>query len=259
MDLPPVDPQWWRTLFDEVYLQTDARSVQDRDVTRREVDALVRALALQPGEAVLDLCGGHGRHALELTRRGYGPVTVLDYSKPLLCRGLAQAREEGLSVAFIRGDARRLPLARDSFRVVALLANSFGYGATNQDDLEVLKESRRLLRQGGRLCLETADPQFVRGHLPPQSWHETPEGLVVCRRRWVTQEFLICRELVLCRGRGLVRDATYRMRLYDPEALRSCLKEAGFSRVRVAAQPAASGPESERGSLSRRLAAVAAR
>ena len=33
-----VDPDWWKTLFDEVYLITDARSVCDSELTRREVD-----------------------------------------------------------------------------------------------------------------------------------------------------------------------------------------------------------------------------
>ena len=34
----PVNSGWWRTLFDEVYLLTDARSVCDQDITRREVE-----------------------------------------------------------------------------------------------------------------------------------------------------------------------------------------------------------------------------
>jgi D-alanine-D-alanine ligase len=257
MKLPPVDPHWWRTLFDEVYLQTDARSVLDREATRREVDALVRALTLKPQEEVLDLCGGQGRHALELARRGYGPVTVLDYSQPLLSLGLGQAKAEGLPVAFVRADARQAPLTPGSFHAVAIMANSFGYGALRQDDLAILQESSFLLRNGGRLYLEVADPQFVRQHLAAQSWHETPDDLVVCRQRWVTREFLVCRELVLCRHRGLVRDTAYRLRLYDSEDLGSLLREAGFSRLEVKAVPLPGAAAPERGSLSRRLTALA--
>jgi D-alanine-D-alanine ligase len=256
MTLPPVDPGWWRTLFDEVYLQTDARSVLDQEVTRAEVDGLVQALALQPGDALLDLCGGHGRHALELARRGYLPVTVLDYSHYLLALGRSQARAEGLQISFVRADARAVPLASRVFSSVALLANSFGYGATRDDDQAVLGEAARLIRPGGKLYLETADPEFVRKQLVPQSWHETPDGLVVCRRRWVTSEFLICRELVLSRERGLVREATYRMRLYGPEELRRSLKQAGFAAVRFAFRGSGGA---ERGSLSRRLTVVAVR
>ena len=35
-----VDPDWWKTLFDETYLITAARTVCDEKLTRREVDFL---------------------------------------------------------------------------------------------------------------------------------------------------------------------------------------------------------------------------
>jgi D-alanine-D-alanine ligase len=257
MKIPPVSPDWWRELFDEVYLKTDARSVLNEELTRREVEVLIRALNLRPQEAVLDLCGGHGRHAQELARRGFSRVLVVDFSQPLLSWGKAQAQKDGLAVTFLRADARALPLARESFTAVVLLANSFGYGATDQDDGKILKESWRLLKPGGRLFLEVADPDFVRHHLPAQSWHETPEGLVVCRRRWVTAEHLICREMVMCRTRGQVRDGAYQMRLYPPEELRTCLTKVGFSQVRVSPQEDPYPQPGERGSLTRRLAVTA--
>jgi D-alanine-D-alanine ligase len=257
MDMPSVPPEWWRTLFDDVYLETDARSVLSGELTRREVDGLIEALQVGVRAAILDLCGGHGRHALELARRGYAGVLVLDFSLPLLSLGLEQASDLGLPVSFVRGDARTLPLAGERFDVVLCLANSFGYGATRQEDLEILRESCRVLRPGGRLFLEISDPEFVRRHLPPQSWHETPQGLVVCRQRWVTREHLVCRELVLSRARGLVRDHAYRLRLYGLEELSACLTAAGFTCVRVASPPELDAGPPERGSLSRRLVLTA--
>ncbi len=257
MQVPAVSPEWWRDLFDEVYLKTDARSVLNGELTRREVEGLIEVLDLRPEEAILDLCGGHGRHALELGRRGYGRVLVLDFSQPLLSLGQGQARQQDLPVAFIRADARSIPLAGESMGVVLCLANSFGYGATRQDDLQVLRESVRLLKARGRLFLEVADPDFVRRHLPAQSWHEASPDLVVCRQRWLTAEHLICRELVLSRSKGLVRDGTYQMRLYHPEALQASLSEAGFSRIQMAPQADPNPQPGERGSLSRRLAVTA--
>lgn len=255
--IPPVPPDWWRHLFDEIYLQTDARSILDEEMTRREVDGLIQALDLGKQETLLDLCGGQGRHALEMARRGYGRVLVLDFSPTLLASGRTRALKEGLPVAFIRGDARSLPLGSENFSAVFCLANSFGYGATREEDLQVLKEAYRLLQPGGRFFLEVADPGYVRGSLPLQSWHEAPSDLVVCRRRWLTPEYLICRELVLSRNQGLVRDQTYRMRLYEPQELERSLREAGFGEVRVAPQKDSDSRIGDRGSLSRRLAATA--
>ena len=56
-----VDPNWWKRLFDEIYLITDARSVCDDALTLREVDFLERVLNLEKSWPILDLCGGQGR------------------------------------------------------------------------------------------------------------------------------------------------------------------------------------------------------
>jgi len=42
-----VDPNWWKTLFDETYLITDGRTVCDDGLTCREVDFLERLLELE--------------------------------------------------------------------------------------------------------------------------------------------------------------------------------------------------------------------
>jgi D-alanine-D-alanine ligase len=97
-----VDPDWWKTLFDEVYLVTDARSVGDDHITRQEIDIFTALIPLQTRDRILDLCGGHGRHALELCRRGFRDCTVLDYSQPLIDIGAEMPPPE-LPVRFVQG------------------------------------------------------------------------------------------------------------------------------------------------------------
>ena len=79
-----VDPDWWKTMFDDIYLLTDARSVGDETLTRLEVDVVCELLPLRPSHKIMDLCGGHGRHTLEFCRRGFRSCTVLDYSQALI-------------------------------------------------------------------------------------------------------------------------------------------------------------------------------
>ena len=80
----PVDENWWKSIFDEVYLLTDARSVCNEELTRQEVDFLEQTLLMDKSAPILDLCGGQGRHSLELSRRDFENITVLDYSEFLL-------------------------------------------------------------------------------------------------------------------------------------------------------------------------------
>ena len=88
MDVPA---DWWETMFDEVYLVTDARSVCDEKITGREVDLICRLIPLHWGDRILDLCGGQGRHSLELCSRGFKDCTVVDYSACLIDRAKGKA------------------------------------------------------------------------------------------------------------------------------------------------------------------------
>jgi D-alanine-D-alanine ligase len=228
-----VDPHWWKTLFDEVYLLTDAPLVCNQPLTKREVDVAERILRLRPTDHILDLCGGQGRHALELTRRGYQYVTVLDYAPFLLQRGHRAAADSGLTVNFCRGDARALPLCSTSVDVVLLMANSFGYFANPAEDRQVLAEAVRVLRHGGQFLIDLTDAHFIRHHFLAESWHEAPDDAVVCWKRELVDDVVHVREMVLSKTRGLLRDRTYAERLYAPERLCVLLCEAGLVNLKV--------------------------
>jgi len=124
-----MNPDWWKTLFDETYLITDARSVCDEEVTSREVDFLEQVQGIEKSSPILDICGGHGRHSLELSRRGFRDVTVLDYSSFLIDFGRESARREGLNTKFIQSDARDTGLPDQSYRfiIMASFARRSGY------------------------------------------------------------------------------------------------------------------------------------
>jgi D-alanine-D-alanine ligase len=109
-----VDPDWWKTLFDEIYLITDARSVCDDVLTCREVDMICEPLPLNPGHKILDLCGGHGGHTLERRKRGYTNCTLFDYAKKLIDVAQTKANEYDYCINVLHGDARSTDLPGSS-------------------------------------------------------------------------------------------------------------------------------------------------
>jgi D-alanine-D-alanine ligase len=228
-----VDPDWWKTLFDEVYLLTDARSVDNQAVTRREVNIFTSLVPIQPHHRVLDLCGGHGRHALELCRRGIRDCTVLDYSQPLLDIGAKKAADANYEVTFVQGDARDTQLPEGAFDHVFILGNSLGYIQQTNADLRILQESRRLLKSRGWLLLDIADGEAAQAKLSPMAWHEIGEDVVVCRQREVMDGCVRAREMVLSKAKGIMRDNTYRIRLYRKKDLTSLAARAGFESVQA--------------------------
>jgi D-alanine-D-alanine ligase len=228
-----TDPDWWKTLFDEIYLTTDARSVCDDELTRREVDAFCQMVPMDNQDRILDLCGGHGRHSLELSRRGFTGCTVFDYSEALLQKGSANAQLGGHRIEFVQGDARRIHLPDASFDHVLILGNSLGYIPDPESDRKILTGCLRLLKPGGWLLVDVTDGRAIRDRFTPNAWHEIGEDVIVCRHREIADDMIHAREVVLSRKGGLIRDRTYCMRLYGASDLKKMVTGTGFDEVQV--------------------------
>jgi D-alanine-D-alanine ligase len=226
-----VDPDWWKTMFDEVYLLTDARSVANDEITRLEVDLICDLLPLDRGSRVLDLCGGHGRHSIELCRRGYRNCILLDYSEFLLRRARAAARQCTYPIGIIRADARSTGLRSESLDRVLIMGNSLGYHDSDAD-AQIIAECRRVLVPGGWVLADLADGMAVREKFVPEGWHEGA-GIVVCRRREMREDRVFVRELVLSKQRGMIRDRNYSIRIFEPDEVIEMLEGAGFGEVRI--------------------------
>ena len=251
-----VDPDWWKTLFDEVYLITDARSVCDDDLTCREVDVICELLPLDFGHKILDLCGGHGRHTFELYKRGFTDCTLLDYSKKLISVAETKANENEYSVNFIQSDARRTNLPDGYFDHVIIMGNSLGYIQYPDADANITKEACRILRPGGWLLVDVADGSVVKNLFNPNSWHEIGEDTIVCRHRELCGDMINARELVIDKQKGLIRDQTYAIRLYDSEGLEGLLQRSGFSNVKIYANFSPHSNEGDYGFMNNRMIGV---
>ncbi len=149
--------EWWRKLFNALYVKTDGDVVENSENTRREVDFIVSAAAVQPHSHILDLCCGQGRHCIELARRGFKNVMGVDRSRYLVRLARKRAQSEGLQVLFKEGDARNPRLSDNSFDCIAIMGNSFGYFSNKQDDEKVLTSVGKMLRPSGQIVLDITD------------------------------------------------------------------------------------------------------
>ena len=229
-----VSADWWQRLFNSLYLKTDADVVEDTKLTCQEVDKFSDLLQFKPEDIILDLCCGQGRHAIELATRGF-KVEGFDRSHYLIQKARSIAKKENLSVRFKEGDARKLIYPADSFSVVMMLGNSFGYFETVQDDRRILKEIFRVLMPWGKLLLDVADGEFLRKNFQKRSWEWIDKKLFVCRERSLSadRQRLISREVITDVAKGVIADQFYAERLYSKEDIFRALEKAGFVDIAI--------------------------
>jgi D-alanine-D-alanine ligase len=232
-----IDPDWWKKAYGDLYLITNARSVCDENLTKHEVDLIIKFLKPKKNDKILDVCCGHGRHSLELTRRGFVNVTGLDYSQTLLEKAKERAKKEKLQVNFDRGDARNLPYKDNSFDIVINMGNSFAYWLDEEDDKRFLQEVFRVLKPKGKFLMDITDGEYMRKILkiPSYVWHQATDDLFVLRKKEYSPELkgVVSQEIVLSKEKGLVNDFHYFIRIYTSNEISKLLKNVGFEVTRI--------------------------
>jgi D-alanine-D-alanine ligase len=225
-----LHPEWWKRIFNAIYLKTDADVVEDDVITKNEIELFKTILGLKNGDSLLDLACGQGRHLIELGQCGEFNLFGIDRSRYLIQRGKSASRKKGLSINFKEGDARKLPYSTDTFDFVTILGNSFGYFETSEDDLKILKEVFRILKPNGKLLMDVADGAFLRDNFTARSWEWIDKKYFVCRERSLASdnERLISREVVTHTEKGVVVDQFYAERLYTKEILAQLIENVGF-------------------------------
>lgn len=141
-------------------------------------EELVEALAIVPGERVLDVACGSGNGALAAARRAWGNTVGVDFVPALLERGRERAAAERLDVDFVEGDAAALPFGDGEFDVALSVFGAMFAPEQAQAAAELL----RVCKPGGRIGMANWVPDGGVGrmfmttakHAPPPPGLDSP-------------------------------------------------------------------------------------
>lgn len=194
----------------------------------KEVQQMVDWLKLPQNAQVLDIGCGMGRHALALSDFGY-TVTGIDLSDILLEE--ARRHDEDGAVKWVQGDMRELPFEAGRFDATVNLFTSFGYFQVEEDNVNVLRQIRRVLRTEGLFLIDFLNPVYVEQNLVPRSERrEAESGLLIQEVRsisdgWVQKEITVTNPQTLEEPRHYLE----RVRLFKLDWFERHLADCGLS------------------------------
>ncbi len=199
------------------------------EASGKAAEKISSLMGMKPGDRVLDLACGFGRHSLALARMGHA-VTGVDLNPDFISEAASKAAELNLDARFIRRDMREF-IEPEGYSHIILMYNSFGYFRDPEDDSRVLFNCFSSLRSGGKLLLQATPREFIQAVRPSGSYswrHEEEDGTVRLEETEASPDWTwnTTRWTVIT-GNEQHR-YTYGMRLYDSSELEALLASRGF-------------------------------
>lgn len=206
-----------------------ALGILDKKDTEKEVDSVISILKVSPGSHILDWCGGCGRHAVPLAKRGF-KVTLLDFSKEYLERAEDYARREGVSLNLVHADFRETPPSIQADHAVNLFTAGLGY-LGEENDVIALTSLKAALKPGARILIDTMSLVWIMRNFMSSSWDESADGMKwrLDKRKF---DFLTntinTKSIYVDNQAGKNMEVNYGLKIYNPADLVRVLKAAGF-------------------------------
>jgi SAM-dependent methyltransferase len=221
-----VSPDWYRNFFGIEWLELATQQFAPEQ-TQSQLDFILEVTGLAADAAVLDLCCGHGRHSIELAKRGYR-VVGLDISEPSLELARATAADAGVQAEFIQGDMRDIPY-QAQFDLVINLFTAFGYLESQAEDQKVLGAVAGALKPGGRFFIDTLNHAWLMRHFEGRGWRLLDDGVIMLEDRefdlWTGRNNVTW---TMLHPDGRRHDQSHSVRVYTLVEFEAMLKVAGM-------------------------------
>lgn len=153
--------QWYEELFSN-YADTYESEIYTQG-TMGEVNFIENELNHDKKCRILDIGCGTGRHAIELTKRGYS-VTGVDLSESMLTKAREKAETTGLNIDFQLADARNLPFEQEFDLAIMLCEGAFPLMETDEMNFEILKNAAKALKKDGKFIFTTLNGLYPLYH-----------------------------------------------------------------------------------------------
>lgn len=153
--------QWYEELFSN-YANRYEQECYIKG-TAGEVDFIEKEIGFNKSAAILDIGCGTGRHSIELAKRGYS-VTGIDLSDAMLAKAREKAAAEGVTVSFLKRDARDFSFECGFDCAIMLCEGAFPLMETDEMNFAILRNAFQTLKPGGTFIFTTLNGLFPLYH-----------------------------------------------------------------------------------------------
>jgi SAM-dependent methyltransferase len=193
-----------------------------------EARKVINLAMVPPGAALLDLCCGLGRHAIEFAKQGFR-VTGVDITQSYLDFARDKALASNIELELINADILVFNKPA-SFDLIVNLFNSFGYFEKHADNVQVLQHCFASLKPGGKLLMELYSKEVVALHFKEgysfeqDDYSINVQQLIKNNWSWIECNWTVIKD-------GMEKALSYSHWLYSASELKDMLTTCGFENI----------------------------
>ena len=215
-----LDNNWYKTWFDTEFYH-DLYSHRDEEEARIFISTMIMFLEIHPGQRVMDMACGKGRHSRVLESHGL-EVVGFDLSN----HSIEEAKiYESETMAFDVHDMRKSFTKFGKFDVIFNLFTSFGYFNNLEDDQKTIKNVYKALTTDGFFVQDYLNASSVIDSLPQKGSKETETSNFSWKKR--VEEGFILKDITVENG-GDQHHFQEKVKVYSLEDLVKLHEEAGL-------------------------------
>jgi 2-polyprenyl-3-methyl-5-hydroxy-6-metoxy-1,4-benzoquinol methylase len=211
------------------------RNLIPNELTVKETDFMLQYFNLQPGNKVLDMMCGYGRHAISLAKKGVS-VTAVDNLDEYISEINETAAKDNLPIKAYNADVVKFE-AEEIFDLALCMGNSLCFFDRN-DTLKILKMIASHLKTGGHFFINTWTlAEIAFNGFREKAWSNLGDLKFITESKYLLQPSRIETEHLILAPDGKTETKKAVDYIYSIAEMSSLLEEAGFSMNEVYSIP----------------------
>lgn len=222
--------QWYEQLFENYSRKYDEESFVQG--TQGECDFIEEEVDRNKSIKILDIGCGTGRHAIELSERGYS-VKGIDLSQAQIDSAIEKSKAKGLSIDFSVADARNLEFEAEFDLVIMICEGGFSLMETDEMNVQILNNASKALKSKGKFIFTTLNGLFPLFHSVKELLNSASEKSRISENTFDLMTFRDYSVYEMEDDSGNKLSLQCNERYYVPPEINWLVKSVGFSKVDI--------------------------